>query len=137
MTDAEIEAYGDTLAEAFANAALALEDTMVDVRTIEPTKNSKIVLHAEDKEALLYSWLEELIVIEETRGLLFSKFECKIFHETGKGYSIEAEAWGEKFDEKKHEQKTGVKAPTYHDMEIKEENVKGRNRIKLRFLLDL
>jgi SHS2 domain-containing protein len=134
-TDAEIEAFGSTLGEAFQNAALALEDTMVDVKTIATREKFSVELRESDKEALLYSWLEWLIVQQETRGLLFSKFECHIT-ESGRGLDLRALAWGEKFDLSSHEQKTAIKAPTFHAMSISEETAEGRRRIKLHFLLD-
>ncbi|MDG6921956.1 MAG: archease, partial [Nitrososphaerota archaeon] len=40
---------------------------------------------------------------------------------------------GEKFDPTKHEQKTAIKAPTYHDMKI----LQRENGVSMRFLLDL
>jgi len=36
MTDAVIEAYGTTLEETFENAAKALCDTMIDLKTVRP-----------------------------------------------------------------------------------------------------
>jgi SHS2 domain-containing protein len=135
ITDAEIEAYGDTLDEAFENAALALEDTMVDSRTVLPKNKLSVKFSANDREGLLYSWLEWLIVEQEIDALLFSKFHCKIVQT--KGYELEAEAWGEKYDPSRHEQRSAVKAPTYHDMEIKKETLNQKERVKIRFLLDL
>jgi SHS2 domain-containing protein len=135
-TDAEIEAFGASLNETFQNAALALEDTMVDVRTIAPRKKISLSLLEKDTEALLYSWLEWLIVQEETQGLLFSKFECQI-SKSEAGLSLNASASGEKFDPSRHEQKTAIKSPTYHGMSIKEETIEGQRIIKVHFLLDL
>ncbi len=111
---------------------------MVDLKSIDSEIKLEANIQAKDREALLYSWLEWLISTEETQGLLFSKLKCEISPwKKGRGYELTAKSWGEKFDPSKHEQKTAVKAPTYHDMEIKEEILEGRSRIKLRFLLDL
>lgn len=151
MTDAEIEAYGSTLEEAFENAAKALEDTMVDIATIEPLHEENIKVEGTDKYELLYEWLESLIVKQETEGMLYSRFECKIFSKTNQKenqnnnnnnesslsnvnhFYLEARAAGEKFDPRKHEQKTAIKAPTYHDMTIYQQN----SQVTLKFLLDL
>jgi SHS2 domain-containing protein len=137
MTDAEIEAYGTTLEEAFENAALALEDTMTDIRKISPSEKFTVALRASDQAQLLYSWLEWLIVQEETKGMLFSKFRCRILSSDKKDSEFNAEAWGEKYDPSKHEQKTAVKAPTFHEMKIEDEKVATGRRVKLHFLLDL
>ncbi|MGI0080488.1 MAG: archease [Nitrososphaerales archaeon] len=131
-TDAEIESYGATLEEAFENAAFALEDTMVDVASIRPEIEEQIMIKAKDKEALLYSWLEALIIRQDTENMLFSKFSCKI-SDINKGFQLKAKISGEKFDPTRHEQKTAIKAPTYHGMKI----VEGHQRTTLRFLLDL
>ncbi|MGI0081234.1 MAG: archease [Nitrososphaerales archaeon] len=131
-TDAEIESYGSTLEEAFENAAFALEDTMVDVASIRPEIEEQIMIRAKDKEALLYSWLEALIIKQDTENMLFSKFSCKI-SDINKGFQLDAKIFGEKFAPKIHEQKSAIKAPTYHGMKI----VEGHQRTTLRFLLDL
>lgn len=131
-TDAEIESYGKTMEEAFENAAKALEDTLVNIEKIKPQTEEEISVKGKDIEALLYSWLEALIIRVDETNMLFSKFKCKISR-TEKGFLLEARVFGEKFDPKRHEEKTGVKAPTYHGMKIEEKN----RQITLRFILDL
>ncbi len=132
ITDAEIEAYGRNLEEAFVNAARATEDTMVAIDSIRATEERKIELEANDAESLLYSWLEELISLQDTESLLFSKFECKISKEQDV-LKLAAQIFGEKFDPRRHEQKTAIKAPTYHRMKIIQEE----KLVTLRFILDL
>jgi SHS2 domain-containing protein len=132
MSDVVIEAFGPSLENAFENAARALEDTLVDIRTVEPKLEERISLQAPSKEALLYDWLELLIIKLETEGMLYSRFECNISNDES-GYSLEAKLAGERFQESKHEQKVAVKAPTYHEMKIDERP----DRVVVRFLLDL
>ncbi len=140
MTDAEIEAYGSDLEEAFENAAKALEDTMVDIKTISPLINENIKVDGDNKEELLYNWLESLIIKQDTETMLYSKFDCKVSKSRSGRFKLDARVSGEKFDPKKHEQKTAIKAPTYHEMVIRE-NVLAKNNprrhVTLRFLLDL
>jgi SHS2 domain-containing protein len=131
-TDAEIEAFGRNLDETFENAGLATEETMVDLSSINPTLKRRIVIEGDDLESLLYSWLEALISLQDTDGMLFSKFSCKVSKKTN-GFNLKAVLSGEKFDPKKHEQKTAIKAPTYHDMKI----VQDKDGVTMRFLLDL
>jgi SHS2 domain-containing protein len=140
MTDAEIEAYGSNLEEAFENAAKALEDTMVDIKSISPLIAENIKVDGEDKEELLYNWLEALIIKQDTESMLFSKFECKISKAKKEKLNLDAQLSGEKFDPKRHEQKTAIKAPTYHEMSIRENVLtknNSRRQVTLRFLLDL
>ncbi|BAA30646.1 archease [Pyrococcus horikoshii] len=115
--DIGIRGYGDSLEEAFEAVAIALFDVMVNVNKVEKKEVREIEVEAEDLEALLYSFLEELLVIHDIEGLVFRDFEVKIERVNGK-YRLRAKAYGEKLDLKKHEPKEEVKAITYHDMKI-------------------
>ena len=133
-TDAEIEAYGSSLEEAFENGGKALEDTMVDLNTIQPRIEETIKVEGKDMQELLYEWLEYLIFKQDTEQMLYSKFNCRISR--GKNtFTLEATVSGEKYDPSRHEEKTAIKAPTYHDMTINEN--RSQRRVTLRFLLDL
>lgn len=133
MTDAEIEAFGNNLEEAFENAGRALEDTMVDIASIGSKVTDEITVEGSDKEALLYSWLEALILKQDTDGMLYSKFSCSISRKDDGTYGLTATVRGERFDRAKHEQKTAIKAPTYYEMRV-EETV---GHASVRFVLDL
>jgi len=132
MTDAEIEAYGKDINEAFENAGKAVEDLMVDLASIAPMEERMVEFESKDLGSLLYQWIESLISIQDSEGMLFSKFECHVLRITEK-YTLRAQLFGEKFDPKKHEQKTAVKAPTFHDMKISERE----KNVTMRFLVDL
>lgn len=131
--DAYIAAYGKELAEAFENAALAMFDVMTEVEKVDAKIEDHVEVEAEDECALLYSWLEVLLVKSELNGMLFSKFQILSLDKTSDGFRLEAKIWGENFDPKKHPQKVGVKAVTYHLMEI----LKEPNKVTLRFILDI
>jgi len=131
--DVYIAAYGRDLAEAFENAALAMFETMTNIDAIQPKIQEVLEVKGEDKQALLYNWLEELLVRFEISGRLYSKFNVKEIKETRDGYKLRAEIYGEPFDPIRHEQKVGVKAITYHRMEIKET----LRDVTLKFILDI
>ncbi|MGD2142276.1 MAG: archease [Candidatus Bathyarchaeota archaeon] len=131
--DVYIEAYGVNLDEAFENAALATVEVMTDTNKIESKTLENIEVLAQDEYALLYNWLEELLILFDTEGLLFSKFKVSEISETEKGLKLKAKIWGEEFDPARHPQKVGVKAVTYHLMEI----VKKPDSVLLRFILDI
>jgi len=133
MADAYIAAYGKDLAEAFENAALAMFDVMTEVKKVKPKVEDYVEVAAEDEFALLYSWLEALLVKFEITGMLYSKFKVLGLDETSEGFRLRAKIWGEKYNPEKHPQKVGVKAVTYHLMEI----IKKPNRVTLRFILDI
>lgn len=119
--DAGYKAYGNTLDEAFENAAIAMFEVMTDTSSIEPKIERKIEVESEDEYALLYDWLSEFLVILDSEYLVFSKFDVKI-ERNGEEYVLNGAAWGEEFDPQKHESRAEVKAVTYHLMDIKNEN---------------
>ncbi len=131
--DVYIAAHGKTITEAFENAALAMFEVMTDTDKIEQREEDSLEVEAEDEYALLYSWLEALLVKFETKNMLFSKFHISNFEENAEGFKIKASIWGEKFNPEKHIQKVAVKAATYDRMEIIQEEQK----VTLEFILDI
>jgi len=131
--DAYIRAHGCTMQEAFENAALAMFETMTDTSKVAQTHEETLDVEAEDQYALLYNWLETLLIKFETEGMLFSRFTVSNWRESPEGFKFEAKIFGEKFDPKKHPQKVGVKAVTYHLMMVIKEN----DRVILEFILDI
>ena len=131
--DAYVAAYGSTLKEAFENAATAMFDVMTEVRTVKPRFQDSITVEGEDKYSLLYNWLESLLIKSETKQMLYSKFKILEIANADSGLKLQARIWGEKFNPKKHLQKVGVKAVTYHRMEI----LKEPGKVTLKFILDI
>ncbi len=131
--DVYVRAHGTTMEEAYGNAALALFETMTNSAKIAQTQQETIEVEAEDQYALLYNWLEALLVKFDTDGMLFSRFEITDWKETAELFKFKAKVWGEKFDPAKHPQKVGVKAVTYHLMVI----IREPERVILEFILDI
>jgi len=131
--DAYIAAYGRDLAEAFENAALAMFEVMTDTDNINSGVEEEVEVDGYDKQSLLYNWLEKLLVKFEVSGMLYSKFRVQKIEGDEAHLRLIAEISGEPFDETKHKQKVGVKAVTYHQMEIEEKP----GQVTLRFILDI
>jgi len=110
--DIEFEAYGETLAKAFENAAKALFNSIIDISKVEPKKEKKFEIEAEDQESLLYDFLEQLLIYKDAEKLVFSEFSVEI-----NGLKLKAVVRGEKFKEE-HDQKVDVKAVTYNNMKV-------------------
>lgn len=119
--DVGYKAYGETLEEAFENAALAMFEVITDTSKIEPEIERKIEVESEDEYALLYDWLSEFLFMLDVDYLVFSKFEVKI-EKKEEGFSLKGTAWGEEFDPEIHESRAEVKAVTYHLMNVKQDN---------------
>lgn len=133
VADAYIAAYGKDLAEAFENAAVAMFDVMTDVEKVDPEVEDYVEVSGEDEYSLLYNWLEALLVKAEIEGMLYSKFKIMELGKSNGGFRLKAKIWGEKLNPEKHLQKVGVKAVTYHQMEIARE----KDGAVVKFILDI
>lgn len=133
VSDAYVAAYGRSLEEAFENAALAMFDTMADTSTIEPKISDSFQLKAHDEYALLYSWLETLLLKFETEMKLYSQFNVTSIDRDNGTLTLSAKAQGETYSPEKHRPKVEVKAVTYHKMEI----ITKPGLVVVRYILDL
>ena len=131
--DAYVAAYGANLTEAYENAAIAMFDVMTEVEKIKSLTEDHVEANGDDEQELLYNWLEALLVKSEINGMLYSKFKVSELAHDSSGFRLKAKSWGEKFDAEKHLQKVGIKAITYHRMEI----VKTPEKVTLKFILDI
>jgi SHS2 domain-containing protein len=132
--DVYVRAYGATLQEAYENAALAMFETITNTGKVAQKEEETLIVEAEDHYALLYSWLEALLVNSETKGMLYSKFQITDWVETADSFKITGIVWGEKFQPNQHVQKVAVKAVTYHRMVVMCEK---EGNAGLEFILDI
>jgi SHS2 domain-containing protein len=130
-TDAIIEVTAKDLREAFAVAADAEINLTLDQDKVEEKGQMEFSANGKDLHYLLFSWLEEIPFILITEGFAIKRLEFEI--EEDNGYKINATAYGETLDVKKHNFKVEIKAPTFYDMEIREND----DGVYMRFLLDL
>ncbi len=130
MTDAFIEVTGDTMEEAFENAGMSVVDTIVDIKSVENEEEREIEIYANDLKGLLYSWLEEIIILTITDGFVGKIFNVEITK--NERYHLVAKIIGEEINFEKHHFKMEIKSPTYHLMEIKD-----GKPILMQFILDL
>lgn len=134
--DVEFESYGTTLEKAFENAALALFGILTDIKKVKPVIRKNIKIESEDLESLLYDFLEKFLIMLDAENIVFSKVIVKKITANAK-CTLEAEAYGEKFDEKRHQSRTLVKAITYHGMKIGKKKVDGKEMHFVHALLDI
>ena len=127
--DIGIEAYGETWEEAFENAALGMFEIMTDTKKIGTKKKMEIMASGEDMKSLLYDFLEQFLILHDSENLVFSKVKIIELNNN----KLKAEVWGEEFNPDKHEDRTSVKAITYHQMEIIEKDSKKT----IRFIVDI
>lgn len=117
--DIGIVGIGENLEESFQEAAKAMFNVMVDIEKIEPKQNIEVKCEAENVEELLIEWLNALLAEKDINDMMFSEFKVVI---KGKDkpsvISLTGVAKGEKFQAKKHNAKTEVKAATYSQLRV-------------------
>lgn len=123
--DTGLIAYGNNLAEAFANAAYGLFSVIVEINRVRKVESQPVAVSAEDIEGLLFNWMNHLIYIFDVEHLLFKGFDITEFAE----YHLKATCWGERYDPSRHQLKLGVKSATYHMLKVDKE----RNRVQVIF----
>ena len=129
-TDAIIEVTADNLKEAFEIAGISVIDTILDSSKVEENSSKKLTVKGKDLKYLLYNWLEEMIILTITDGFAGKRILLEITKNDD--YRINAEVFGELIDLKKHKFKVEIKSPTFHEMEIDEDN-----KVRMKYLLDL
>ena len=132
--DLYIAAYGESLEEAFENAAAAMFEGMTELDRIQPQIEDKVEVEGHDTQALLYNWLETLLLKFETENKLYSRFKIARIEKRPTGMKLTSRIEGEPFDPNRHPSKVGVKAVTYHKMEIIESEKEG---VTVKFILDI
>ena len=129
-TDAIIEVTADNLKEAFQIAGISVIDTILDSSKVEENSSKKLIVKGKDLKYLLYNWLEEMIILTITDGFAGKRILLEI---TKNGnYQIDAEIFGEAIDLRKHDFKVEIKSPTFHEMDIKQ-----NDKVVMKYLLDL
>lgn len=113
MADIGVHGHGATLAEAFAQTALALAAIITDPATVRPEIAVEVACAAPDNELLLADWLNAWIYEMATRGMLFSRFEVEL--DDGQ---LNGRGWGEAVDRARHQPAVEVKGATYTGLRI-------------------
>ncbi len=117
--DTGLIAYGNSLAEAFANAAYGLFSIITELNKVREVESRSLVVSAEDAEGLLFNWINHLIYTFEVEYLLFKRFDITKFSER----NLKAICWGERYDPSRHRLKLGVKSATYHMLKVEKDRV--------------
>ena len=107
---------------------------MTELDRIMPKIEDTVEVEGHDKQALLYNWLEALLLKFEIEHNLYSHFRIARIEKTSDGLRLTARIKGEPFDPERHQSKVGVKAVTYHKMEIIGNRKEG---VIVKFILDI
>jgi SHS2 domain-containing protein len=116
--DVAFEAWGATPEETFLAAADATLNTMVEeIGTVAPREHREISIAADALDLLLFELLQELVYHKDAGRLLLRVRDLRI-EETGSGYRLHADAFGETIDPGRHPLLADVKAVTLHRLVV-------------------
>jgi SHS2 domain-containing protein len=130
--DVKFQAFGTTLEEAFENAALATIAVMTEDKVESKIeKTFQIEPSSASIERLLYMFLESILFEIDTEGFLVGEVAAIEIKKIGGFYTLFARVLGDSADN--YEVTTHIKAVTYHDMFIKEEE----NMVRVQVVHDI
>ena len=125
--DIGIVVHGENLKALFENAGKAFFHLITDLRKVRRRVERRVNIGGESLDRLMVDWLSELLYLHDVENLLFKGFEVDSVGQDG----LKATVKGEPFQEGVHVIKTGVKAVTYHQLEVREENKGWRAQVIL------
>lgn len=123
--DTGLVADGQSLAEAYANAACGMFSIIADLRSVREAESRELEISEDDPEMLLFEWLNRLLYFFDVETLLLKRFEVGELSST----HLKATCYGEKYDSSRHRLKLGVKSATFHRLKVDAE----RNRVRVIF----
>lgn len=130
--DIMYEASGQTLVEAFENAALALFSIISHLDKVKGTKvEVKIEEKADKLEQLFAFALNDLVGESDAREVFFTEFRVKKIGRQGKAWVLVGRAFGAEMT--REAGNTHVKSVTLHEARV----IKEKNKWKARILLDI
>ena len=88
-----------------------------DLDAVRPLQEVAVRLEPDDVEALLRSWLSELLYIFNVRKLLLSEFAVHIDNSNGNA-GLHGTARGEPLDAARHKADVEIKAVTWHGLKV-------------------
>jgi SHS2 domain-containing protein len=128
-SDIGVEVYSDSLAHAFEEAVAGLFGIILDLSQVEPKHQKKFVIEAGDKEQLLVRWVGEVLFIFDSKGFIPKKTTVISLTDS----SLKAIIDGDYYSQISHQTKVDVKAITYHQLIVRED----QDGAYVRFFVDI
>jgi len=143
--DGKFRAFGGTIEEAFANAALACASLMWDWASVRRRVDHRIEVRGRDLEQLLYRLLEEILYLQDARNFIVADVEELKIEEGLEGaagggdpaggvppFRLTARFVGDD-DPEAYEFHGEVKAVTYNEMKIE----RGCDQVMVQVVVDM
>ena len=122
--DLGVEIDAPSLEALFAQAAVALGDTLTPIANVGRDLEREVAVENADVELLLVDFLNELLFLFETDGLVVAQARIEL-----EGTRLRATIRGERYDESKHPLRSLVKAVTYHGLRVWQEGERYRAQV--------
>jgi SHS2 domain-containing protein len=119
--DVGIRGFGKNREEAFAECAKAMFSVMVDLGKIRAGGKDSVEVEAQNPEELLIAFLNHLLYLRDVKGKVYNRFSLYITNSGGR-WLLKGNAFGEKIDAERHLPKGDVKAASFHQLKVSEEN---------------
>jgi SHS2 domain-containing protein len=119
--------HGENLKALFENAGEAFFHLITDLRKVKRRVERRVNIQGESLDRLMVDWLSGLLYLHDVENLLFRGFNVDSVGEEG----LKAIVKGEPFRDGIHVIKTEVKAVTYHQLEVRQEDGRWRAQIIL------
>ncbi len=114
--DMGIRGYGNSLAQSFEQAALAMTAVITDLALIDARRSVRIRCDESDPALLLVDWLNAVIYRMATDKMLFSRFHVDLDEQ-----GLSARLEGETIDMEKHRPAVEIKGATYTELAVYEQ----------------
>lgn len=119
LGDLAFEAIGDSPSELFAAAALAVMEVMADPLSVERHWTREFRLSEQDIADLLFEWLNAIVFIKDTEGVVFHDVRTTVSRDSEKSpWRLDATLIGDRVDATRQDLRTDVKAATKHLYEV-------------------
>ena len=112
--DAGVRAFGETLQDLFAHAALGMYSLITDTGLLTGKKSITVAVESHSLDGLLVAFLNELIFHFDVSGFVGQDIDVVNISDS----HIEARLSGDEFDPDRHKPGLLVKAATYHRLKI-------------------
>ena len=116
--DIGLHIYGETLPALFINAARGMESLLVPPEQVRVVTSREITVKGHDPVSLLIAWLNELIFLFDSEYLLLRDFEIATLTDT----VLTGRASGEPYDSQRHELGSAIKAATWHEAAVTQDD---------------
>lgn len=123
--DVGVTAWGPTLADAFARAALGALTLAVTPDGVEERESRDVRAQGESLEDLLVAWVNECLYVHEIEGFAVARVDVMALGPQ----LVHGRLHGEPLDGSRHRLGTAVRAATLHQVSVSE--MPGRSEVRV------